>query len=270
MWPTGKEVDLNEAINYHKSFSEKRIYSKVAQRLRQEGKTVVFPRAGTPIIEQETALNKTLVETGLPLIVAVDPKSAEVVSTVQVPSTVNEDVTIGLREAFRKVEADIKVSDLEKREALACSSAGGGLRMVAIGFVHDLSSEAATRATLGAGAKVVGQYSYQLTRQEVAEIEELSPDIILLAGGTDGGNDKVIVHNAKMLAKSKLLSAHVVMAGNKAVQDKVKATLEVSGKPVSLASNVMPEIGTLDIDPCREVIREIFVRNVVEERSYRI
>jgi len=68
MWPTGKEVDLEEAIEYHKKLPDHKNFMKVADKIHQEGRTVVFPRAGTPILEQEIELNKTLCESGLPLI----------------------------------------------------------------------------------------------------------------------------------------------------------------------------------------------------------
>ena len=68
MWPTGKEVDLEEAIAYHKNLPDHKNFKKVAERLHREGKTVVFPRAGTPILEQEIELNRGLYEAGLPLI----------------------------------------------------------------------------------------------------------------------------------------------------------------------------------------------------------
>jgi methylaspartate mutase epsilon subunit len=68
MWPTGKEVDLNEAIIYHKSLPDTKNFMKVAKQIREEGRTVVFPRAGTPIIEQEIELNKALYDSGLPLL----------------------------------------------------------------------------------------------------------------------------------------------------------------------------------------------------------
>jgi methylaspartate mutase epsilon subunit len=73
-WPTGKEVDFEEAVTYHKSMPDYKNFTKVMQRLHREGETVIFPRAGTPILEQEIELNKTLVEAGLP-IVPVTPDS---------------------------------------------------------------------------------------------------------------------------------------------------------------------------------------------------
>lgn len=191
----------------------------------------------------------------------------EIVSRAQVPSTVDTDITIALREALQKVRTEVKIGISEEKEGLACSSAAGGLRMVCIGFVPDLTREAATRAALGAGAKIVGQYAYELNNQEITEIEEISPDIILLAGGTDGGNRRVIVHNAIMLANSPSLKAHLVVAGNKAARDEVKAILQAAGKSVSLTKNVMPEIGIIDVDPCREVIRKIFMNKITETKG---
>jgi methylaspartate mutase epsilon subunit len=68
MWPTGKEVDLEEAVEYHRKLPDHKNFMKVADQIRQGARTVVFPRAGTPILEQEIELNKTLYESGLPLI----------------------------------------------------------------------------------------------------------------------------------------------------------------------------------------------------------
>ena len=68
IWPTGKEVDLEEAVEYQRNLPENKNFCKVVQKLRREGRTVVFPRAGTPILEDEIELNRTLVESGVPLI----------------------------------------------------------------------------------------------------------------------------------------------------------------------------------------------------------
>jgi methylaspartate mutase epsilon subunit len=68
LWPTGKEVDLEEAVEYHKSLPDHKNFTKVMQRLHDENRTVIFPRAGTPILEQEIELNRALVEAGLPII----------------------------------------------------------------------------------------------------------------------------------------------------------------------------------------------------------
>lgn len=68
MWQTGREVDFAEAVAYHRNLPEHKQFGKVMRNLHSRGRTVVFPRAGTPILEQEIELNRTLVEAGLPII----------------------------------------------------------------------------------------------------------------------------------------------------------------------------------------------------------
>ena len=119
--------------------------------------------------------------------------------------------------------------DLDGALHLASSSARGGLRVVAIGLVPELTAEAARQAALGAGAKIVGVYSHELTRSDVGEIEALRPDLLLLAGGTDGGNRTVIEHNVETLAAS-ALTAPVIVAGNRIARDAVLDALHTGGK----------------------------------------
>ncbi len=200
-------------------------------------------------------------------VVAVNLDSDEIVAIARVPSTVDTDITVGLDKAFKEISSSVKINDADKRKALACSSAAGGLRMVCVGFVPELTSEAATRAALGAGAKIVGRYSYELSRQEVEEIESIAPDILLLAGGTDGGNEKVIIHNARMLAASDHAVKNFVVAGNKSAQDKIKSILGDFENRVYFTRNVMPEIGVFDAEPCNKRIREIFISHIIQAKG---
>ncbi|HET9023637.1 MAG TPA: glutamate mutase L, partial [Burkholderiaceae bacterium] len=122
-------------------------------------------------------------------VVAVDLMQQVVLARSHHPSTVDTDVTIGLDRALATIRSRV---DLDGALHLASSSARGGLRVVAIGLVPELTAEAARQAALGAGARIVGVYSHELTRSDVGEIEALRPDLLLLAGGTDGGNRNVI------------------------------------------------------------------------------
>jgi uncharacterized protein (TIGR01319 family) len=200
-------------------------------------------------------------------VVAVDLDSIEVVAAARVPSTVDTDITVGLRQALQEIEENTGIGNLEEREALACSSAAGGLRMVCAGFVPELTSKAANHAALGAGAKVIGCYSYKLTRQEIEEIESLAPDIVLLSGGTDGGDEKVIVHNAGMLARTGRKIGNIIIAGNKAAYDEIRDIFAANSKNVLYTRNVMPEIGVLDVAPCNREIRELFMKNIIEAKG---
>lgn len=67
-WPTGKEVDFEEAVAYQKSLPDSKIWWKVMARLREEGRMSVFPRAGTPILEKMIELCQGLRDSGVVLI----------------------------------------------------------------------------------------------------------------------------------------------------------------------------------------------------------
>jgi uncharacterized protein (TIGR01319 family) len=196
--------------------------------------------------------------------VAVDLETERLLCTAKSPTTVTEDITIGLGKALGMIEE--KVGSLEQKEIVACSSAAGGLRMVSIGLVPELSSEAAKRAALGAGAKIVGHFCHELTRREIEEIERTRPDIILLAGGTDGGNDKAIIHNAGMLSGSGV-AVPIVVAGNKCAYDIIEDLFKSSSKEATFVGNVMPQIGTLEVHACREAIRSVFMKNIVHAKG---
>lgn len=200
-------------------------------------------------------------------VVAIDLDAVEIISRTQAPSTVDVDVTIGLREALNKISDAVDMGSLQVKDSLACTSAAGGLRVVSIGLVPELSCEAATRTALGAGAKVIGHYSYELTREEVFEIRELSPDLILLAGGTNGGDKRVITHNAKMLADCRSLESCIVVAGNKAARDDLGEIFKNANQTVRFTQNIMPDIGILNTDPCHKVIRELFLDTIVKAKG---
>ena len=138
--------------------------------------------------------------------------------------------------------------------------------MVTVGLVPDLTVEAAKRAALSAGAKVAGVYSYELSAREAQEIGRLKPDIVLLTGGTDGGNKNVILHNANVLAGIPG-DFPVIAAGNKSVSAEVEATLRSAGKEVRVCANVMPEFNRLVIEPAREAIRDVFLQRIVRAKG---
>ena len=63
-WPTGKDVNLDEAVQYHKAQDESRIFSKKLVKAKQEKKTLVQPRAGVPVVERHIELLQHLQDKG--------------------------------------------------------------------------------------------------------------------------------------------------------------------------------------------------------------
>lgn len=196
-------------------------------------------------------------------VVAADLERPAIVARAQHRSTVDTDVALGLERAIEALELP---AGSEIGLQLASSSARGGLRLVAVGLVPELTAAAARQAALGAGAKVAKVFSHELTRADVDEIDALQPDLILLAGGTDGGNRAVVVHNAGRLAHA-ATPAPVIMAGNRVASDEVRDVLEAAGKTCYVTGNVLPELDRLEVDAVRAVIREVFVRHIVEAKG---
>lgn len=194
---------------------------------------------------------------------AVDVAGRRILGAGQGPSTVTTDIRIGMRAALADLER--RLGSLPRFSyRLASSSAAGGLRMVTIGLVRELTAEAARRAALGAGAKLVGAYAYELTAGDMAEIRALAPDILLLAGGTDGGNSKVVLYNARRIGESDL-ACPIVYAGNRAAADEACALL--AGKTVIVTANVMPEFNVLETEPARAAIRQVFIDRIVHAKG---
>jgi uncharacterized protein (TIGR01319 family) len=196
---------------------------------------------------------------------AVDLDTRRVLASGQGPSTVTSNVTIGLDLALEDLARKLGRLPLFKHR-LASSSAAGGLKMVTIGLVKELTAEAARQAALGAGAKLVGTFAYRLAVDDMARIEALEPDIILLAGGTDGGNSEVVRHNAERLAGSSL-RCPMVVACNRDTAEDVASRLAGAGKPAIRTENVMPSFGELNIDPARAAIRQVFIDRIVHAKG---
>ena len=193
---------------------------------------------------------------------AVDVEAESILGTAAAYTTVETDVGDGLNQALAQLEK--KTGKLDYDQCYACSSAAGGLRMIASGLVPELTSEAAKLASLGAGAKIAGLYSFQLTQDDLEDIQAAKPDIFLLVGGTDGGNSECILHNAAMLATLEP-DFPVVIAGNRTAARQCQRILEKFETYV--CPNVMPKFGVLNIEPTQKQIREIFLHRIIQAKG---
>lgn len=193
---------------------------------------------------------------------AIDVDEPRLLGTAGAHTTVDTGLGDGLAWALTALHEEIGMTEFA--EQYACSSAAGGLRMVASGLVPELTARAAKQAALGAGAKLVKSFAYELTEEDIREIETIRPDIFLLTGGTDGGNTACILHNAKMLAACR---EHfpVVLAGNRSCAGQCEELL--AGWDVYRAQNVMPTLDKLNVEPVQACIREIFLRRIVHAKG---
>lgn len=195
-------------------------------------------------------------------VTAVDVDSGRLLGTAASFTTVQTDIGDGLKDALLALEQSCGKLDFSQR--FACSSAAGGLKMVASGLVPSLTAEAARLASLGAGAKIAKTYSYQLTDEDIAEIDRIKPDIFLLTGGVDGGNTECILHNSRMLATCKA-DFPVLLAGNRVAAARCEELLV--GRDVIRCPNVMPKLNELDIEPVQQQIRKLFLERIIQAKG---
>ncbi|OLF19085.1 glutamate mutase L [Actinophytocola xanthii] len=150
--------------------------------------------------------------------------------------------------------------DAGSADVLACSSAGGGLRLAVVGQERLVSAEAGYRVALSAGGKVVHVFAGRLAAADVRALRAAAPDVVLLVGGTDGGDQDVLLHNAARLGAARV-AVPIVLAGNREARPAALAALD--RRQVFPTANVLPDVGELDPEPARTAIREVFLSHVI-------
>ena len=146
--------------------------------------------------------------------------------------------------------------------ALACSSAGGGLRLAVVGYERVVTAEAGRRVGLSAGGRVVHVTAGPMSGDDLDALVAARPDVVLLVGGTDGGNSETLLHNSVALA-GRPIAVPVVVSGNVDARERATAVLGSAGVRVTATANVLPVIGRLDPTPARLAIRQVFIRHVI-------
>jgi uncharacterized protein (TIGR01319 family) len=192
-------------------------------------------------------------------VAVVDLDGGRLVAAAAHATTVSTDVLHGLDAAVARATAGLGPKDLPW---YVCSSAGGGLRLAVVGYEELVTAQAGHRVGLSAGARVVHVAAGRLDAAALAALRAARPDVVLLVGGTDGGDADVLTHNASRLARARW-RIPVVVAGNVEARARVCEILTGRGVPVTASDNVLPRIGVLDPQPARAAIREVFLRHVI-------
>jgi uncharacterized protein (TIGR01319 family) len=193
----------------------------------------------------------------------VDLGEGRIVASASHPTTIGTDVLDGYaacRDALLGQDARAVSA-----EVLACSSAGGGLRIAVVGNEELVTAEAGRRVALSSGGKVVLVHSSAARVPESAlgrTLRHTAPDVVLLTGGTDGGNAASLVEGAGGLVAAGW-TGPVVVAGSVEAHDEVATLLAAGGTPYVLADNVVPRIGVLAPEGARAAIREMFLAHVI-------
>jgi uncharacterized protein (TIGR01319 family) len=194
----------------------------------------------------------------------VDAETGDLLGTASHRTTLPDQAGVGdVLDGFDACRAELAHAHpgAADAEVLACSSAGGGLRIAVVGNEELVTAEAGRRVALSSGGKVVavlGRVSDDALYRALGHTTR--PDVVLLTGGTDGGDEDGLLTGARRVAASGW-HGPVVVAGNTTAHDRVAA--ELAGFPLVLTENVVPRIGVLEPGPARRAIREMFLAHVI-------
>ena len=201
---------------------------------------------------------------------------SETMTTMDAPVL---DVAVGVKTALAELEGSTgkKILDGNKPSAahrfMASSSTGGGLHMVVGGVISLISGESAQRAALGAGALLMDQFSKDDRRphfEKIARLRSLKPDIMLMAGGTDGGAVAQVLEMAELVNTADVkprfgeeYQLPFIYAGNVEIRDEVKQVLGEEHYATRMVENVRPVISKENLGPAREGIYDAYMEHVI-------
>ncbi len=179
-------------------------------------------------------------------VVAVEPLTGRLLGSAAHPTTVTTDVLRGLDAAVARLGGPSSTPEADDSTMFVCSSAGGGLRLAVVGYERLVTAEAGHRVALSAGGRVVHVAAGRLDRTGVEDLRATRPDVVLLVGGTDGGDAEVLAHNAARLGVARL-RVPVVLAGNADAAGVAAASLAAGANGAGRALRILR-----DADQCAE------------------
>jgi uncharacterized protein (TIGR01319 family) len=205
-------------------------------------------------------------------------------TTVEAPF---EDVTKGVLNSIQEVEELSGRTILDGERIIqpnegkrgvdiyvSTSSAGGGLQMMVAGVVKAMTGESAQRCALGGGAivmDVLASNDGRLAHEKIERIRQLRPDMLLLSGGTDGGDVQHVVEMAEFIAAADPkprfgigYQLPVIFAGNHDARKQVQAVLG-NRATLTVTDNIRPMLERENLMPARHKIHDLFLEHVMAQ-----
>ncbi|MEC9485258.1 MAG: glutamate mutase L [Candidatus Izemoplasma sp.] len=183
-------------------------------------------------------------------------------------TSVSTDVNHGLKEAIAQLKQSLGVNDLSYKEMFASSSAAGGLRVSVHGLVYEMTVRASKEAALNAGANIHFVTAGKLRESDLKKIISLSPNMIIIAGGTDYGERETALYNTEKLLTLDL-EVPMIYAGNIENQEQIFQLFTDADKLhlLKVVDNVYPRVDQLNILPLREVIYKTFEEHIIHAKG---
>jgi MutL protein len=146
----------------------------------------------------------------------------------------------------------------------ATLSAGSPLKIMAIGLLEDISLESAQHLATTTYARVVesiGLNDRRVPEERIDAILRIRPDLIVAAGGTDGGASHSVIKLLEAVGLASYMlpeeqKLEVLYVGNQQVKDEIKATFGNLSN-IHFAPNVRPTLEMEQLEPAQVRLADI-------------
>lgn len=200
-------------------------------------------------------------------------------STAEAPF---KDVSEGARNAIQALQTILQRTLLDASRSLILPaqadgsgvdslvvtvSAGPAVRALVVGLLKDVSLESARRLTESTYARILDTMSLSDQRkpdQQIDSILRIRPDMVIIAGGTDGGASRSVQRLLEPIGLASYLLPEekrpaVLFAGNDRLIDEVKSLVGSLASTLHFSHNIRPSLETEDIDPAELELAHMFV-----------
>ncbi len=195
-------------------------------------------------------------------------KDIKYLGNAMASTTVDTDVTEGLKEAVQLLKSTLNTQSLEYDEMFASSSAAGGLRMSVSGLVYEMTVKAAKQAASNAGANIHHISAGDLSKDDLEQIKDINPNIVLVSGGTDYG-EKNVAYNNLIKIEGLNLDVPIIYAGNVDNHYRIKKYFSNSKQRayLTIVENVYPRVDYMNINPVRKAIYTKFEEHIIHAKG---
>lgn len=145
-------------------------------------------------------------------------------------------------------------------------SAGPAVKTVVVGLLKDVSLDSARRLTESTYTRIMDSMSLSDQRradQQIDSLMRVRPELVVIAGGTDGGASRSIQKLLEPIGLASFLMPEekrpsVLFAGNEKMEEEVKTLVGSLSTSLHFSPNIRPSLETEDTDPAeRELARMI-------------
>jgi hypothetical protein len=150
----------------------------------------------------------------------------------------------------------------------ATFSAGPAIKTAVVGLLDDVSLESTQRLARSIYANVVetiGLNDARKPEEQIDSLVRLHPDLILIAGGTDGGAARSVQRLIETVGLACYLMPvdkrpALLFAGNQDLAAEVKYSLRPLTSSLNVSSNLRPGIDTENLQPAQRALTELYTQ----------